>query len=79
MRFKLPVNFSCNSYDRQEFLRVKLLSEGDGAGRLQLYDNQSSGAGSSLSDADGLAVLPPFTSISHGDMLEFIPLSELIN
>jgi len=75
--FRLPVNFSCSSQERQEFLRVKLATEGEEAGGLQLYDNQSSGAGSSLSEADGLAVLPPFTSVEHGDMLEFIPLDVL--
>jgi len=75
--FRLPADFSCSSQERQEYLRVKLTKEDGGAGVLQLYNNQSSGAGSSLSDADGLAVLPPFTSIKHGDMLEFIPLDLL--
>jgi molybdopterin molybdotransferase len=77
-KFPMPVRFSCTSHDRQEFLRVRLVKEGEAAGSLQLFDNQSSGAGSSLSDADGLAVLPPFTSVKHGDMLDFIPLNELI-
>jgi molybdopterin molybdotransferase len=77
-RFPMPVNFSCASHDRQEFLRVRLIKEGQAAASMQLFDNQSSGAGSSLSDADGLAVLPPFTSVKHGDMLDFIPLNELI-
>jgi len=78
-RFKMPVDFSVTSHDRQEFLRVGLIREGKDAGRLQLYANQSSGAGSSLSEADGLAVLPPFTSVKRGDMLDFIPLNELID
>ena len=76
--FQLPVNFSCSSQERQEFLRVKLVRDRSESCGLQLIENQSSGAGSSLSGADGLAVLPPFTSVKHGDMLDFIPLNELV-
>jgi molybdopterin molybdotransferase len=77
LSFRLPVAFDYSSGDRQEYLRVVLRSR-DGGGELQIVDNQSSGAGSSLSQADGLAVLPPFTSVTAGDMLSFIPFSELI-
>jgi len=75
---RLPVDFSASSTERQEFLRVKLKFDEQGMGRLDLFRNQSSGAGSSLSDADGLAILPPFTTVKHGDMLEFISLGQLM-
>lgn len=74
----LPVAFSVSSGERQEYLRVRLTRRQGPGQQLQLCNNQSSGAGSSLSLADGLAVLPPFTIIRHGDMLMFIPFSELL-
>lgn len=66
------------SGERQEYLRVALEDAANGA-RLQPVDNQSSGVGSSLSTAAGLAIIPPYTSIAIGDSLEFIPFSEIIN
>jgi molybdopterin molybdotransferase len=75
LRFRLPVAFRAASSERQEYLRVRMDMDGY---QLQICDNQSSGAGSSLSQADGLAVLPPFTTLVEGDMLEFLPFSELI-
>ncbi|MCB1670961.1 MAG: molybdopterin molybdotransferase MoeA [Gammaproteobacteria bacterium] len=77
LTFRLPVDFSASSGERQEYLRVTLSGSGPKQQRLKRVDNQSSGAGSSLSRADGLAVLPPFTSVNQGDMLEFMPFSEL--
>ncbi len=77
LSFYLPVAFSAGIGERQEYLRVNAVGGGNSGQCLQICDNQSSGAGSSLSQADGLAVLPPFTSVNQGDMLEFIPFTEL--
>lgn len=63
---------------RQEFLRVNLVSDpATGAVKLIPYREQSSGAITSLSRADGLAVVPPFTSIVEGDNVNYISLLEL--
>ncbi|MCH8265549.1 MAG: molybdopterin molybdenumtransferase MoeA, partial [Proteobacteria bacterium] len=43
------------------------------------FNNQSSGVGSSLSGADGLAIIPAYTSVAVGDSLEYIPFSELLS
>jgi len=79
LAMRMPVAFSASSSERQEYLRVKLVAAESGDLQLQACRNQSSGAGSSLGEADGLAVLPPFTSVQCGDRLGFIPMSELVD
>ena len=69
---------SDKSGERQQYLRVYLGKDGKGRPELKSCDNQSSGAGSSLCRADGLAIIPPYTSVARGDTLEFIPFSELL-
>ena len=60
----------------QEYLRVKLDSLTGGS--LLPFDRQGSGVMSSLSQADGLAIIAPFTSVSSGDMLRYIPFNECV-
>lgn len=67
-----------SSGERQEYIRVSLVSGPDGQTMLKSLKQQSSGAGSSLSLADGLAIIPAHTSVARGDSLEFLPFSELI-
>ena len=67
------------SSERQEYLRVVLSVDASGNPRLTPFASQSSGVGSSISAADGLAIVPPFTSVKEGDMLRFIPITELVN
>ena len=69
---------SDKSGERQQYLRVYLGKDGKGRPELKPCDNHSSGAGSSLCRADGLAIIPPYTSVARGDSLEFIPFSELL-
>ena len=59
---------------RREFLRARLNAEG----RLELYPNQSSGVLTSCVWADGLVDNPPDTTIAAGEMVRFIPFSELL-
>lgn len=59
---------------RREFLRVRL----DAQGSLHLFDNQSSGVLTSAVWADGLVDNPPGQPIAAGDLVGFVPLSELI-
>lgn len=77
--FPVIAGFSSGqSGERQEYLRVSL-DAGDGANLSALpYDNQSSGVGASLSGAQGLAIIPPYTAVNAGDRLAYIPFSELL-
>lgn len=60
---------------RREFLRVKRNS----AGGLDLFDNQSSGVLTSAVWADGLVDNPAGNTITHGDVVQFIPFSSLMS
>lgn len=78
--FSVPVAVNIpDSQDRQEYLRVSLRVDASGSLALFPYNSQSSGVSSSLSMTDGLAVVPPFSSIKKGDLLRFLPFSELVN
>jgi molybdopterin molybdotransferase len=59
---------------RREFLRVRRNT----AGGLDLFDNQSSGVLTSAVWADGLVDNPPGQTIAPGDVVQFIPLSEVL-
>jgi len=60
---------------RREFLRVKR----NLAGGLDLFDNQSSGVLTSAVWADGLVDNPAGNTITHGDVVQFIPFSSLMS
>ena len=60
---------------RREFLRVKL----NAAGGLELFANQSSGVLPSAAWADGFVDNPPKQAIRRGDMVRFLPFSELLH
>lgn len=78
-KYKLPAGFTLQaSAERQEYLRCRL-EENKGQIFIQPHSNQSSGAAASLSEAEGLAVVPPYTSVAFGDNLDFIPFSEILN
>lgn len=59
---------------RREFLRVRRNVDGG----LDLFDNQSSGVLTSAVWGDGLVDLAPGQTVAHGDVLRFIPFSELM-
>lgn len=78
--FRVAAGFtSPESGERQEYLRCQLVQAADGLTKLQVLGNQSSGVAASLSQADGLGIVPPYTAVAIGDSLEFIPFSELLN
>jgi len=60
---------------RREFLRVRR----NAAGGVELFSNQSSGVLTSTVWGDGLVDNPPGGTISHGDVVRFIPFAELLN
>ena len=77
--YRLPAGFSSPpSGNRQEYLRVTVEVDTDGREQALPFDNQSSGAGSSLSRSSGLLVVPPRTAVEPGARLIFIPYSELL-
>lgn len=74
--YTLRADFSWPKADRRnEFLRVKL----NDAGGLDLFPNQSSGVLTSTVWGDGLLDNPPGHTIAPGDLVRFIPFSELLH
>ncbi len=69
-------NFNWTKPDRRnEFLRVKI----NDAGGLDLFPNQGSGVLTSTVWGDGLVDVAPGQAIVTGDMLRFIPFTELLH
>lgn len=68
-------DFATTASEREEYLRVRLVSGDDQ--KIVPFRNQSSGVSSSLSFADGLAVIPPHTAIRRGDMLRFVAFDDI--
>ncbi len=62
---------------REEYLRVRLLA--GSRPEAQLAGNQSSGALSSVSRSDGLAIIPIGTTVTVGDAIEVITMSDLLS
>ena len=60
---------------RREFLRVRL----NGTGGLDLFPNQSSGVLTSVVWGDGLVDNPAGHAIRAGDIVRYLPLSEMIS
>jgi molybdopterin molybdotransferase len=80
MRIKAVAGFEKAPTDtRLEFARARLEIDARGRAVVRLYPNRSSGVLRSVTWANGLAVLPPMTAIAPGDMIDFIPLSELLS
>lgn len=61
---------------RQEYLRVTLAATARGL-EAQRFGNQSSGVLSSVSHSNGLAVIPPGTTVSEGDSVQVLLLDLL--
>ncbi len=73
--YRLPVGFSWDKDSGlHEFLRVYM----DEEGRLQQFPHQGSGVVHALVGSDGLAVKPPHLKFQPGDLMEFIPFSEVL-
>ena len=72
----LPAHFAWARPDkRREFLRARRNAQGG----LDLFPNQSSGVLTSAVWGDGVIDNPPGQAISHGDVVRFIPFSELMS
>jgi molybdopterin molybdotransferase len=74
LQFKVPAGFVWDKPgNRREYLRGRLEQ-----GRLVAYRNQSSGVLRSAAWADGLIEVLEGTTVAEGDLLTFIPLSEVL-
>jgi len=74
MKFKVIAAFEhLKSGSREEYLRARY-SEGE----VQPFKNQSSGMLSTASRANGLIVIPADAVIQSGELVDFIPFSELL-
>lgn len=75
----LPAGFDIErGGSRQQYVRVRCSNEGESGPVMHLAGNQSSGVLSAVRGADGLAVVPIGTTVRRGDLLRFIPLSEIV-
>jgi molybdopterin molybdotransferase len=74
LHFKVPAGFVWDKPGtRREYLRGRLEQ-----GRVVAYRNQSSGVLRSAAWADGLIEVLEGTTVAEGDLLNFIPLSEVL-
>ncbi|SHG94916.1 gephyrin-like molybdotransferase Glp [Massilia sp. CF038] len=74
--FAMRADFNWPKADRRnEFLRVRTNAQGG----LDLFPNQGSGVLTSTVWGDGLIDNPPGQTIAAGDMVRFIPFSELLH
>lgn len=64
---------------RREFHRARLEGTADGRGRILVHPSRSSGVLSSVTWANGLAVIPEGQAIRAGDDVTFLPFSELLS
>lgn len=63
---------------RQEYLRVRRVADADGLDRLMAFANQGSSLMTSLSWADGLAIIPAGQVVAEGDWLGYLPFDGLL-
>jgi molybdopterin molybdotransferase len=74
--FALRADFAWLRPDaRAEFLRGRM----NAAGGVELYPNQGAGVVTSLCWGDGLVLNPPGLAINQGDVVRFVPFSELLS
>ncbi|MBK1705893.1 gephyrin-like molybdotransferase Glp [Halochromatium glycolicum] len=63
---------------RRDYQRARLSIDADGQTLVEVFRSTSSAALSSLTWANGLAIIPEGEPIREGDRVDFIPLSELL-
>ncbi|MET0067515.1 MAG: gephyrin-like molybdotransferase Glp [Candidatus Thiodiazotropha sp.] len=75
---KVVAGFDKSGGDRrQEYARGRLEVDAEGRQIVRLFSNPSSGVMTSVTWANGLVVLPPLTPVAQGDLVDFMPFSEL--
>jgi len=63
---------------RREFHRARLAFDASGIGRISVHPSRSSGVLSSVTWANGLAVIPEGQALHRGDEIAFLPFNELL-
>ncbi|MCB1763966.1 MAG: molybdopterin molybdotransferase MoeA [Gammaproteobacteria bacterium] len=63
---------------RREFARARMELDEQGEAWVSIFPSRSSGVLNSLAWANGLAVLPEGRLLSRGDVVRFLPFSELL-
>jgi molybdopterin molybdotransferase len=63
---------------RRDYQRARLSVDADGQAVVEVFRSTSSAALSSLTWANGLAIIPEGAPIQEGDRVDFIPFSELL-
>jgi molybdopterin molybdotransferase len=63
---------------RREFHRARLEFDAAGVGRISVHPSRSSGVLSSVTWANGLAVIPEGRVLKRGDEIAFLPFNELL-
>ena len=63
---------------RREFARARLWMDEQGGTKLTLYHSRSSGVLSSLTWANGLAILPENRPIARGELIQFLRYDEIL-
>jgi len=78
-RFPVPAGFAMTKKpDRREYLRAFLAPGADGRIRARRIEREGSGILTSLAEAEGLVeVAEEVTRIEPGDLVDFVPFSEL--
>jgi len=77
--FKVRADFSWpKAGTRREYLRVRLQQGEDGTVGVSLFPNQGSGVLTSVAWGDGLVDIPVGDTVQPGQLVRFIPFSELI-
>ncbi|WP_242479259.1 gephyrin-like molybdotransferase Glp [Lamprobacter modestohalophilus] len=75
----LPAGFELTKpVKRRDYQRARLEIDPTGKASIQRFHSTSSAALSSLTWANGLVVIPPGESIAIGDLVAFLPFSELV-
>jgi len=78
--YLIPADFAwTKAAEREEFPRARLVPGRDDQPRVQLYPSHSSAVLSSLTWAEGLAVITAGRMIRPGEPVPFIPLTELLS
>ncbi len=76
---RLPAGFELSRpVKRRDYQRARLEIDAAGTAAIQRFHSSSSAALSSLTWANGLVVIPPEITIAAGDLVDFLPFSELV-
>ncbi len=76
--FMTPAGFEWKKKGyRCEYVRARIEKDASGNSSITLFPHQGSGVLTSTSWANGLAVIPPDTVVKEGELVEFIPYSEM--